>query len=179
MSGARPKAGLLSHVRCAVKAMRPPSARAYATFAIAWSVTALGSACMERATATHPRVADTIPCPTIPETTRDAFVVHGARVVDGDRVLHPADVLVANGAIVAVGDDICFRAVGGTVSYVDGAGATLLAAVYDEATSRVSKRGRIMIGSRADLVLIADNANEDEVAPAEIRAVWRHGVPVE
>jgi predicted amidohydrolase YtcJ len=158
--------------------MRPPSAAAYATFAIAWSATALGSACVHRNAPAAEALA-AIVCPTIPAGTQDAFVVHGARVLDGDRLLDPADVLVANGQVLAVGDDICFRAVGGTVSYVDGAGATLLAAVYDEPSRQLSKRGRITPGVRADLVLIADNASEDEVAPAEIRAAWRRGVSVE
>ena len=83
---------LLRSVRGVVRAMRPPSAAAHATFAIAWSVTTLGSACVDRAAA-RARADDRVVCPTIPETTHDAFVIHGAKVEDGERLLDPADVL--------------------------------------------------------------------------------------
>ncbi|HSO39485.1 MAG TPA: hypothetical protein VLT33_43455, partial [Labilithrix sp.] len=113
MHARRPKVPLLAHVRRLVKPMRPPSVAAYATFAIAWSATALGSACVDR-TATRARADDQMFCPTLPETTKDAFVVHGAKVQDDEHVLDPADVLVAGGEVVAVGSSICFRAIGGT-----------------------------------------------------------------
>ncbi len=145
---------------------------AFAACALAWAA-AIG-ACVEpprRLGPEHPTA-----CPTIANETHAAFLVHGARVLDGDRVLQPADVLVAYGQIIAVGADICFRATGGSVSYIDGVGATLLAAVYDDATRRLSKRGRIAPGERADLVLIADDANPDVLGPVDIRAMWRRGV---
>ena len=134
------------------------------------------AACAEPAR--RPELAPPTACPTIANEAHAAFLVHGARVLDGDRVLQPADVLVAHGEVIAVGADICFRATGGSVSYVDGAGATLLAAVYDDATKRLSRRGRIAPGERADLVLIADDANQDEVSPADLRAAWKGGVAV-
>jgi len=147
----------LRSVRGVVKAMRPPSVAAYATFAIAWSVTTLGSACVDREAA-RARAEDRLACPTIPATAKDAFVVHGAKVQDGERLLDPADVVVAGGEVVAVGASICFRAVGGTVGFVDGAGATLVASGAD----------RIAAGAPADLVLI-------EASGAE-RKRWRRGV---
>lgn len=84
-------------------------------------------------------------CPTLPEETRGAFIVHGARIFDGERVLDPADVLVANGEVVAVGASLCFRAKVGSVSMVDGTGCTLRPA---------KPGGRIAAGSPAVLVLV-------------------------
>lgn len=149
---------LLRSVRGIVKAMRPPSAAAYATFAIAWSISALGSACVDRAAA-RARAGDLVVCPTIPAATKDAFVVHGAKVQDGALLLDPADVVVANGEVIAVGASICFRAVGGSVAFVDGSGATL-----------VATSGRIAAGDPADLSLVEDSGN--------VRTTWRRGVVV-
>ena len=40
------------------------------------------------------RAADDASCPTIPAALRDGFLVHGARLFDGDRELPPTDVLL-------------------------------------------------------------------------------------
>ena len=162
MHAPRPKVPLLAHVRRLVKPMRPPSVAAYATFAIAWSATALGSACVDRAAA-RARADDQMFCPTLPETTKDAFVVHGAKVQDDEHVLDPADVLVAGGEVVAVDSSICFRAIGGTVAFVDGAGATLRPTRTDGSGPRL-----ITPGAPADLVLVDPNGT--------VRTRWRRGV---
>lgn len=147
---------------------------AVTTFALTLTTLA---ACAEPAPPRQP--APSAPaCPTIANEAHAAFLVHGARVLDGDRVLQPADVLVASGRIIAVGADICFRATGGSVTYVDGVDATLLSAVYDDATKRLSKRGRIAPGEVADLVLVADNADQDVITPADVRGRWKRGVAV-
>jgi imidazolonepropionase-like amidohydrolase len=86
----------------------------------------LAAACGPRAPA-----ADATFCPTITKEMRDAFLVHGARIFDGERVRDPADVLVAGGEIVAVGPKLSFRAVGGSVAMIDGAGATLMPGLID------------------------------------------------
>ncbi|CAN5924773.1 hypothetical protein BH11MYX4_BH11MYX4_66050 [soil metagenome] len=164
MNAQGPKLALLAHVRRLVKAMRPPSVAAYATFAIAWSATALGSACVDRAAA-RARADDLVVCPTLPETKKEALVVHGAKVQAGDHLLDPADVLVAGGEIIAVGSSICFRAVGGTVAFVDGAGATLMASARDGGASH----GRISAGDAADLILVAPDG--------ALRTGWHHGAP--
>ena len=131
-------------------------------FAIAWALTTLGSAsaCVEHA-APRARPEDQVFCPTIPAATKGAFVVHGAKVQDGERLLDPADVVVAGGEVVAVGAAICFRAVAGAVGFVDGAGATLKA---------TAARGRIAAGDPADLALVDDGG--------EVRTTWRRGVVV-
>ena len=103
-------------------------------------------------------------CPTIDEETKNAFLVHGARVFDGERMIDPADVLVAGGEVIAVGPRICFRAKPGSVEMVDGAGATL---------RPVGQPGRITPGARADLVLVE---GEGDGEGAKARASWKAGV---
>lgn len=148
--------------------MRPPSAAAYATFAITWSATALVGACMERGgvSAAQRRAEEATFCPTIPADTRGAFVVHGAKVQDGEHLLDPADVLVSGGEILAVGAVICFRAQSGSVSFVDGAGATLMAAPPNDASTTPP---RITPGDPADLVLVSGGT---------VRTTWHRGIPV-
>ena len=148
--------------------MRPPSAAAYATFAITWSATALVGACMNRTPAAlAARPDDSTFCPALTDDTGNAFVVHGAKVQDGDHLLDPADVLVANGEVIAVGATICFRARSGSVSFVDGAGATLMATSPDDASATPR---RITAGDPADLVLVG--------SAGDVRTTWRRGVPM-
>ena len=108
-------------------------------------------------------------CPTIPREARDGFLVHGARLFDGERELPPTDVLVANGEIVAVGPAICFRAVGGAIAFVDGGGATLLPD---------GEFAKIEPGMAANLTLV-EGGEPIVSGPMEgrkIRAMWRRGV---
>gem|GEM_PF-4192841 len=101
-------------------------------------------------------------CPAV-EPGAAAFLVHGARVTDGERRLDPADVLVAGGIVVEVGADICFHAQPGTVALVDARGGTLRATTSD---------ARIVPGSPADLVLVDD-------ATGAPRLTWKAGRRVE
>lgn len=118
-------------------------------------------------TSTPPGAGSDSFCPTIPAGTKNGFLIHGARLLDGvDRERPPSDVLVAGGEVVAVGPAICFRAVGGSIAFIEGRGATLLP---------LRNLPRIEPGMPADLVLVEGDGATGPAGNVVVRAMWKRG----
>jgi imidazolonepropionase-like amidohydrolase len=121
-------------------------------------------------------VARAVDAPSAP-----GFVVHGARVFDGRRVLDGADVMVRDGRIVAVGAGLAVPA-GFTV--VDGRGRTLLPGLIDAHTHSflTARRDAIRFGVTTELDMFSDwhqiaeaRKTRESTAPTPVADLWSAG----
>lgn len=107
--------------------MRLPPAPALTALA---SALALGALLLGSGLDPARRDAGAGPAPTdaVPPASPAAFVIRGARVFDGERLLPPADVVVRDGLVAAIG-----RATGedAELPSIDGTGHTLLPGLID------------------------------------------------
>jgi len=137
----------------------------------------------------------------------DPFLLRNVRIFDGIRVIAANSVLVSDGKIMKIGRNLSASAsttvidgTGDTLLPVSG--STFGASLHGElrllvqagvpptqalaaATSlparmfRLSDRGIIAIGMRADLLLVAGDPTRDVLATRNIVAIWKRGVRIQ
>jgi imidazolonepropionase-like amidohydrolase len=116
-----------------------------------------------------------------PAPTGQSFLVHDARVFDGERVIAATDVLVRDGIIAAVGNHL--RAPKGVES-VDGAGRTLLPGLIDAHTHSwgSARRDALRFGVTTELDMFGDwhqiaaaRRERDSTAATQLADLWSAG----
>ncbi|HEY4531007.1 MAG TPA: CIA30 family protein [Luteimonas sp.] len=134
------------------------------------------------ALAAHDRPAGSTALPSGGEGS--AFAITDVRVFDGERVLDDADVLVRDGRIAAVGQDIAIPA---DTRVLDGAGRTLLPGFIDAHTHSWgdAQRDALRFGVTAELDMFGDwnripalRAQRESLAATTQADLWTAGATV-